>query len=416
MKKTNLKKAVIIGMCCTIISSNTTFAMDKGIDVKESIGIQFNNEWLQIDGSPFIQNERTLIPLQGFIDKLGAKFEYDLQTGKVKISADDINIEFIMGQDTAKIIKNVDGVLKEENVKLDVAAKIVNDKYYVPVRFIAEALGAKVNWDNTLRAVLIETDGSDIISVERPIDFEILEHQSIMANEYLASWYQSNFKKEGIYSIVDGDFMYVLVSAGEKPTGGYTLQINSMTEVTPGTAYIHATLKSPDEGSFVTDALTYPNSIARFNKGNIEQVQWDLDYLGNYEEVNSISYKNDDYGFNFSLPESWKNYSIVTSKWEGTLLHDNSKLEGLIINIRHPQWTLENKRQDIPIMIFTHEQWELIQNDKLGVGAAPIAPRELGHNKSYVFALPARYNYSFLTGYEEVESIIENNPLQAFEK
>jgi len=172
----------------------------------------------------------------------------------------------------------------------------------------------------------------------------------------------------------------------------------------------------------ITSAEIENNGIAakRQINLNVKKIgdKWLIDdvTLGNYEEVNSILYKNYDYGFNFSLPESWKNYSIVTSKWEGTLLDDNSKLEGSIINIRHPQWTSENKRQDIPIMIFTLEQWELIQKEKLSVGAAPIAPRELGRNNSYVFALPARYNYSFLTGYEEVESIIENDPLQSFEK
>ncbi len=36
-------------------------------------------------------------------------------------------------------------------------------------------------------------------------------------------------------------------------------------------------------------------------------------------------------------------------------------------------------------------------------------------NKIYVFALPARYNYAFPTGFEEVEDILENYSLQANE-
>jgi hypothetical protein len=49
------------------------------------------------------------------------------------------------------------------------------------------------------------------------------------------------------------------------------------------------------------------------------------------------------------------------------------------------------------------------------VGAAPVGPSILGENTSYVFALPARYNYEFLTGFEEVEEILENDSLQAYE-
>jgi len=137
------------------------------------------------------------------------------------------------------------------------------------------------------------------------------------------------------------------------------------------------------------------------------------------EEINSILYNNDEYGFVFSLPEGWKNFSIVDSQWNGLPLDspdpEKNKISGPIINIRHPKWTKENMRQDIPIMIFTNEQWQLIEDEKLSLGAAPIPPSELGRNKSYIFALPARYNYAFLEGFEEVEKILNNKPLLTFD-
>ncbi|MDP1086626.1 hypothetical protein Q6245_30140, partial [Klebsiella pneumoniae] len=66
-----------------------------------------------------------------------------------------------------------------------------------------------------------------------------------------------------------------------------------------------------------------------------------------------------------------------------------------MISIRHPDWTSQNPRQDIPIMIFTLAQWNMLQQDEFHIGAAPINPSELGRNTSYVFARPARYNYAF---------------------
>ena len=65
-------------------------------------------------------------------------------------------------------------------------------------------------------------------------------------------------------------------------------------------------------------------------------------------------------------------------------------------------------------MVFTLAQWDSLQQDKFHIGAAPIGPSELGRNTRYVFALPARYNFAFPTGYEEVEKILEDNPLKAF--
>ncbi|HBC92543.1 MAG TPA: hypothetical protein DCZ10_06455 [Pelotomaculum sp.] len=130
-------------------------------------------------------------------------------------------------------------------------------------------------------------------------------------------------------------------------------------------------------------------------------------------DSDSIVYKNTQYGFSFTLPAGWKGYSIITGNWEGYDVESSRITEsGPMISIRHPQWTSQNPRQDIPVMIFTINQWNLLQKETFHIGAAPMGPSELGRNDSYVFALPARYNYSFPTGYEEVEKILENHPLQ----
>jgi hypothetical protein len=129
------------------------------------------------------------------------------------------------------------------------------------------------------------------------------------------------------------------------------------------------------------------------------------------------TYINRHYGFTFTLPESWEGYTIVEETWTGTQLEapEGSYPPAVIgpeILIRHPLWTESDPHQDIPIMVFTLEQWDLVQTEKLGVGAAPIPPSELGRNATYVFALPARYNFAFLTGWEEVEQILQGHPLQ----
>lgn len=138
--------------------------------------------------------------------------------------------------------------------------------------------------------------------------------------------------------------------------------------------------------------------------------------LGEYKDPNAVVYENTKYGFNFSLPQSWKGYSIVTDKWEGLPIGGSKPVEtGPLLSIRHPLWTAQNPRQDIPIMVFTLNQWNFLQREEFHIGAAPIGPKELGRNSRYVFALPARYNFSFPTGFEEVEKILEGSPLQVNE-
>jgi hypothetical protein len=137
---------------------------------------------------------------------------------------------------------------------------------------------------------------------------------------------------------------------------------------------------------------------------------------GQYETSQAVVYKNTQYGFAFSLPETWKGYTIVTDQWEGIPAGGVETVEtGPEILIRHPLWTSQNPTQDIPIMIFTLAEWNALEQEQFHIGAAPIGPSELGRNNQYVFALPARYNYAFPAGYKEVEEILKGKPMQAFD-
>lgn len=126
----------------------------------------------------------------------------------------------------------------------------------------------------------------------------------------------------------------------------------------------------------------------------------------------SITYTNTRFNFSFMLPISWTGYKIVNTTWQGWSSKSGKVVEtGPLLSIRHPLWTAANKRQDIPILIYTLAQWSALGKEVFNMGAAPIPPSELGRNTTYVFALPARYNYAFPTGYQEVEQILQSKPL-----
>jgi hypothetical protein len=139
---------------------------------------------------------------------------------------------------------------------------------------------------------------------------------------------------------------------------------------------------------------------------------------GTNTTIDSSTYKNTDYNFSVSLPKSWEGYTVVKSSWQGDAFFSSGQKveveEGPLISIRHPLWTESSPRQDIPVMVFTLKQWNDMQADKFHIGAAPINPSELSRNGNYVFALPARYNFSYLTGYEEVDQIIKSGAVKAF--
>lgn len=136
------------------------------------------------------------------------------------------------------------------------------------------------------------------------------------------------------------------------------------------------------------------------------------------DTLNWKTYTNSQYGFLITLPDSWKGYTVLNSQWEGWNIDPTKGASavidhGPIITFRHPDWTEANQREDMPVMIFTLAQWDLIKNDKMSVSAAPISPSLLGQNSKYVIALPARYNYDYKIGWEEVDQLVHT--LKTFE-
>jgi hypothetical protein len=128
----------------------------------------------------------------------------------------------------------------------------------------------------------------------------------------------------------------------------------------------------------------------------------------------TVVYRNREYGFSFTLPASWKGYTVVWSEWSGSPVTTNGRPEHLLrgpqVLIRHPKWTQENPREDLPLMIYTIAQW----NESPVVSAAPYYPWEFGRNSKYVFAVPPRWDNDSSEGVEEAEKIMGSKPFHTF--
>lgn len=127
-----------------------------------------------------------------------------------------------------------------------------------------------------------------------------------------------------------------------------------------------------------------------------------------------VTYTNDQYGYKVSLPQNWRGYSVVTAAWTGDPVEQGAAATtGPLVALRNPQWTAQHPYQDIPLMIFTLAQWADLQQGKFHIGAAPINPSLLAFNEKYVIALPARYNYAFPEGWQEVDRLLQNHAVRA---
>jgi len=139
----------------TINKATTLFASFKpdpaysivmGIDKNDAVVFGKN---VRNDVSPIIRNNRTMLPSRFIAENLGASVEWDSETRTVVIVSNDgeINIRLTIDSNVATI--------NDKEVQLDSPAFIENSRTYTPVRFIAEALGAEVEWDNETKEVVI---------------------------------------------------------------------------------------------------------------------------------------------------------------------------------------------------------------------------------------------------------------------
>lgn len=92
-------------------------------------------------------NSRTMVPIRFISEALGAKVEWDQANQTAIIDLEDKHITLKIGEKQAKI--------NNETVPLDTNAVLKSSRTFVPLRFISEALGYKVNWDQNLYRVYI---------------------------------------------------------------------------------------------------------------------------------------------------------------------------------------------------------------------------------------------------------------------
>ena len=109
------------------------------------------------DVVPMVVNNRTMLPIRFVAEELGASVAWSSATNTVKIQSADREIYVNIGAKTAIITQRTNeyGDYKEEKIDLDSPAFVENDRTYLPVRFVAEALGADVGWDAATQSVTI---------------------------------------------------------------------------------------------------------------------------------------------------------------------------------------------------------------------------------------------------------------------
>lgn len=126
--------------------NNETKAKEKTI-VEMQIGrksISVNGNLAQKDVAPVIQNSRTLVPIRFITESLGGAVAWNGESKEVTLLLDGKEIKMTIGKTLEKY---------------GVAPVIMDSRTYVPVRFVADALGAQTSWNEAEKTVTLVREG-----------------------------------------------------------------------------------------------------------------------------------------------------------------------------------------------------------------------------------------------------------------
>jgi len=174
------------------LAMNLSFSVIGGVSAEGTtvnpIVVKVDNKQIAFpDGQPYITKgiPRVMVPVRFVSEAMGAIVEWDGITKTVKMSRKGTAISLKLGEKKA--------LVNGERFLFDQAAVLKEGRTYVPLRFVSEVYGAKVNWLQKERTVLIEN--GQIQPIKDASGSKIPVNNK---NQYFLSFHKSLVIKNGI--------------------------------------------------------------------------------------------------------------------------------------------------------------------------------------------------------------------------
>lgn len=143
-----LLKFFIIAVLATAALPGAAGAAAAGQDGwRDAPRLVVNGEVVRGDVPPRIVGDRLLVPLRLIAERLGLAVVWRQDEKKVTLQGDGTVVALTIGRREA--------VVNGREVRLDLPPLLVDDRTLVPLRFVSEVFGARVEWDGTRRTAAV---------------------------------------------------------------------------------------------------------------------------------------------------------------------------------------------------------------------------------------------------------------------
>lgn len=147
-----MKKIIAVLAAVSVFSSTALAFNGVAVDIKVNVN---GNEIVFEDQQPVILNDRTLLPVRAVMEAMGKEVSWDENENRAIVTDGVTTLKLGIGDNIMTKETVSDGLTATEYIELDSAAVNINDRTLLPVRAVAEAFGASVEWDGDTNTVII---------------------------------------------------------------------------------------------------------------------------------------------------------------------------------------------------------------------------------------------------------------------
>ena len=122
-------------------------SMSSGVRAVGGLSVQVNGTQLTLDEPPFIEGGRMLVPLRPIFEALDAAVTWDGTRNMVTATRANRSIQLT--------VDSTEAVMNGEKVKLSTPMRLKSGRTFVPLRFVAESLGASVDFDDRSNTAIV---------------------------------------------------------------------------------------------------------------------------------------------------------------------------------------------------------------------------------------------------------------------
>ena len=181
-----------------------------------TISVKIGESEMSVDGekvpidksgsAAYVENGRTMLPVRGIAEAMGADVSYDNQNEAVSIQSAEVSVQMVVGESRMTV--------NGEEQQLLTAPQIKNDRTMLPMRDVAEALDCEVEWDEdtqtasltkqyqTKRLIVFNNNIEDEIAVKKIVtdEYTVFQYNTVADTKAAAD----RFKNEGYTAEPDG--------------------------------------------------------------------------------------------------------------------------------------------------------------------------------------------------------------------